>query len=56
MYGSFQKKCTDCTDFFWKLYGLYGFFLKMYGFFQKSFSHPAFYIASFVELLAQKQK
>ena len=27
MYGFFQK-CTDCTDFFRKLYGLYGFFSK----------------------------
>ena len=37
----FSKKCTDCTDFFLrKLYGLYGF---LYGFFQKSFGHPANY-------------
>ena len=30
-------KFTDCTDF---LYGLYGFVLKMYGFFQKTFCPP----------------
>ena len=38
-----SKKCADCTDFFRKLYGfplkMYGF---LYGFFQKSFGHPAF--------------
>ena len=28
----FFKNCTDCTDFF----------LKMYGFVQKSFGHPVF--------------
>ena len=42
--GIFFEYCTDCTDFFRKLYGLYGFLLKMYGFLygfvQKSFGHP----------------
>jgi len=46
MYGFFKKNCTDCTDFFRKLYGLYGFLLKMYGFLygfvQKSFGHPEY--------------
>ena len=35
-----SKKCTNCTNFFRKLYGLYGLLLKMYEFFQKSFGHP----------------
>ena len=30
LYGFFFENCTDCTDFF----------LKTYGFFQKSFGHP----------------
>ena len=42
--GFIFLKYTDCRDFFRKLYGLYGFLLKMYGFlygfFQKSFDHP----------------
>ena len=52
------KKNTDWPDlfskivrigriFFRKLYGLYGFLLKMYGFFQKSFGHPASLFSSF---------
>jgi len=36
----FSKIVRIVRIFFQKLYGLYGFPLKMYGFFQKSFGHP----------------
>ena len=34
------ENCTDCTDFVKKFNGLYGLFLKMYGFFSKKFWPP----------------
>ena len=47
MYGFVQKNVRIVRIFFRKLYGLYGFPLKMYGFlygfFQKSFGHPVYY-------------
>ena len=46
LYGFLKKKGTNCTEFYARIvrffinYVYYGFFLKMYGFFSKSFVHP----------------
>ena len=45
MYGFyvfFLENCTDCTDFFRKLYGF------LYGFFQKCFGHPEIRVVSII--------
>ena len=51
LYGFFFEDCTDFTVFlnerivriFFKTYVLYGFVLKIYGFFQQSFGHPGYH-------------